>query len=225
MNFDLESHKPLREVVYDRLKMQILEGRIVPGTRMMEVSLAEEMDVSRTPVREAIRMLETDGLVVIEPRRGAYASEISVHDMIDTLTVRETLESLAASIAAVNIKPEEIELLREMLEEYTVAVDRGLVHEMIESDEKFHSAIVRFSRNKTLIRVCEAVQEMALRFRYLYYDNFLRYKTMPNEHADIIMAIENGNSEEAAAVAKGHISRLKDFLSSEEGITGAHLQP
>lgn len=96
LNFDLQNHRPLREIVYEQLKMQILTGKIVPGTRMMEVELADEMGVSRTPVREAIRKLEKEGLVTIEPRRGAYASDISVKDMVDTLEVREDLEALAA---------------------------------------------------------------------------------------------------------------------------------
>ena len=88
LNFDLQNHRPLREIVYEQLKMQILTGKITPGTRMMEVELADEMGVSRTPVREAIRKLEKEGLVTIEPRRGAYASDISVKDMLDTLEVR-----------------------------------------------------------------------------------------------------------------------------------------
>ena len=74
LNFDIQNHRPLREMVYEELKMQILTGTIIPGTRMMEVELAEEMGVSRTPIREAIRKLEKEGLVTIEPRRGAYAS-------------------------------------------------------------------------------------------------------------------------------------------------------
>ena len=77
INFTLQNHKPLREIVYEELKRQIMVGEIAPGTRMMEVELAEEMGVSRTPVREAIRKLEKEGLVTIEPRRGAYASDIS----------------------------------------------------------------------------------------------------------------------------------------------------
>lgn len=99
IDFELQNHRPLREIVYEQLKRQILTGRIAPGTRMMEVELAEEMGVSRTPVREATRKLEKDGLVVIEPRRGAYVSDISVKDMVDTLVVRErrrqTLQRLA----------------------------------------------------------------------------------------------------------------------------------
>ena len=74
LNFDIQNHRPLREIVYEELKMQILTGKIVPGTRMMEVELAEDMGVSRTPIREAIRKLEKEGLVTIEPRRGASVS-------------------------------------------------------------------------------------------------------------------------------------------------------
>ena len=75
LNFDIQNHRPLREMVYEELKMQILTGTIIPGTRMMEVELAEEMGVSRTPIREAIRKLEKEGLVTIEPRRGAYGGD------------------------------------------------------------------------------------------------------------------------------------------------------
>ena len=107
LNFDLQNHRPLREIVYEELKRQILVGEIAPGTRMMEVDLADEMGVSRTPVREAIRKLEKEGLVTIEPRRGAYASDISIKDMLDVLEVRQTLEGMAASLAARKVTEEE----------------------------------------------------------------------------------------------------------------------
>ena len=106
LNLDLQNHRPLREIVYEELKRQILVGEIAPGTRMMEVELAEEMGVSRTPIREAIRKLEKEGLVTIEPRRGAYASEISVKDMVDVLEVRQDLEGMAAALAAEKVTEE-----------------------------------------------------------------------------------------------------------------------
>ncbi len=96
LNLDIQNHRPLRDIVYEELKMQILKGQIVPGTRMMEVEMAEEMGVSRTPIREAIRKLEKEGLVTIEPRKGAYASQISTKDMVDILEVRQNMEGLAA---------------------------------------------------------------------------------------------------------------------------------
>ena len=106
INFTLQNHKPLREIVYEELKRQIMVGEIAPGTRMMEVELADEMGVSRTPVREAIRKLEKEGLVTIEPSRGAYASDNYAKEMVDILEVRQDLEGMAAGIAAQKITEE-----------------------------------------------------------------------------------------------------------------------
>lgn len=215
LNFDLQNHRPLREIVYEQLKMQILTGTIVPGTRMMEVELADEMGVSRTPVREAIRKLEKEGLVTIEPRRGAYASSISVKDMVDTLEVREDLEGLAAAMAAVRMTGEQTEELRRINQGYTEAIKNSDTEKIISFDEKFHRYIVACSGNKTLIQISETVQELALRFRYLYYDDFSRYANMPVEHKQIIEAILSGNADAARETADNHVKRLKDFVTRE----------
>ncbi len=212
LNFDLQNHRPLREIVYEQLKRQILTGQITPGTRMMEVELAEEMGVSRTPVREAIRKLEKEGLVTIEPRRGAYASDISLKDMVDTMEVREHLEALAAFLAAGSMTAEQQEELSDITRGYTEAVHNSDTEQMIHYDELFHKSIVYASGNKTLIQISETVQELALRFRYLYYDNFTRYGTMPVEHSEILMAIKAGDAEGAKECAKNHVKRLKDFV-------------
>ena len=215
LNFDLHNHRPLREIVYEQLKRQILTGEITPGTRMMEVELADEMGVSRTPVREAIRKLEKEGLVTIEPRRGAYASDISVKDMVDTMEVREHLESLAASLAAQTMSDEQRAELEHIANEYTKAIHDNNMEEMIHYDELFHKGIVNASGNKTLIQISESVQELALRFRYLYYDDLSRYGSMPMEHKEILEAIENNDPETAKEYAKNHVKKLKDFVIRE----------
>ncbi len=215
LNFDLQNHRPLREIVYEQLKMQILRGKIVPGTRMMEVELAEEMGVSRTPVREAIRKLEKEGLVTIEPRRGAYASDISVKDMLDTLEVREDLEGLAAALAAERMNAEQIQELMRLTKGYSEAIKNSDMEKIISYDEQFHRHIVACSGNKTLMQISETVQELALRFRYLYYDDFSRYENMPVEHKRIIDAITSGNTEEARTVADEHVKKLKEFVIRE----------
>lgn len=153
LNFDLQNHKPLREIVYEELKRQILKGEIAPGHRMMEVELADDMGVSRTPVREAIRKLEKEGLVTIEPRKGAYASDISIKDMVDVLEVRQYLESLAAGMAATRITPEEKLQLQEATDAYKQAVGSEDTSEIIKWDENFHKIIVDCSGNKTLIQM------------------------------------------------------------------------
>ena len=215
LNFDLQNHRPLREIVYEELKRQILRGKITPGMRMMEVELAEEMGVSRTPVREAIRKLEKEGLVTIEPRRGAYASDISVKDMVDVLEVREDLEGFAAFLAADRITEAEVDELREITENYSEAVRNNDTEKMITFDERFHKKIVASSGNKTLIQLSETVQELALRFRYLYYDDFSRYVNMPVEHKEILDALTSGNGDMARRSADDHVRKLKEFVIKE----------
>ena len=215
LNFDVQNHRPLREIVYEQLKRKILTGRITPGTRMMEVELADEMGVSRTPVREAIRKLEKEGLVTIEPRRGAYASDISVKDMVDTLEVREDLEGLAAALAAERMTEEQIDELVKITEGYSEAILNSDTEKIIHYDEKFHKHIVSCSGNKTLIQLSEIVQELALRFRYIYYDDFSRYENMPVEHRQIIAAITSGDADTARMSADSHVKKLKEFVIRE----------
>ncbi len=224
LNFDLQNHKPLREIVYEELKRRILIGEIAPGTRMMEVELADDMGVSRTPVREAIRKLEKEGLVTIEPRRGAYASDVSIKDMTDVLEVRQYLEGMATGLAALKITEDEKRELLKATEAYSKAVESEDTEEIIRCDELFHKLIVDCSGNKTLIQMISQVQELALRFRYIYYDDFSRYRNQPLEHKEIIEAIMSGDSEKARHAADAHIARLKEFVSEEgnEIIHGGH---
>ena len=195
LNIDIKNHRPLREIVYEELKMQILKGQIVPGTRMMEVEMAEEMGVSRTPIREAIRKLEKEGLVTIEPRRGAYASQISTKDMVDILEVRQNLEGLAASYAATRMADEKKQELARISGCYNNAVAEGNTADMIHYDTVFHHLIVEGSDNKVLLHMVEQLQELVLRFRYLYYDSFKRAEKMPAEHQAILDAICAGDLE------------------------------
>ena len=173
------------------------------------------MGVSRTPVREAIRKLEKEGLVTIEPRRGAYASDISVRDMVDTLEVREDLESLDAYLAAQRMSEEQVDELSKITEGYSNAIQNCDTENMIHYDEMFHKCIVAGSGNKTLIQISETVQELALRFRYLYYDDYSRYGSMPMEHNHIVDAIRQGDADAAKEAASNHVKRLKTFMETE----------
>jgi DNA-binding GntR family transcriptional regulator len=114
----LENYKPLRDVVFDYMKDAIITGKLKPGERLMEVQLAEKLGVSRTPVREAIRKLELEGLVVMVPRKGAYVADLDAKDLLNVLEVRSSLEGLAASLAAERITEEEIDKLKKIIEEF-----------------------------------------------------------------------------------------------------------
>lgn len=215
LNFDIQNHRPLREIVYEELKMQILTGKIVPGTRMMEVELADDMGVSRTPIREAIRKLEKEGLVTIEPRRGAYASQISTKDMVDILEVRQDMEGLAAFFAASRMSEEQMSELKKASEAYNKAVLNGNTVDMIAYDTKFHRIIVESCNNKILVQMIEQLQELVLRFRYIYYDDFRRAENMPDEHKMIFDAIYEGRAKDARHAADIHIDRLKEMVIKE----------
>ncbi len=212
INFEIQSHRPLRELVYEELRNLILSGEIKPGTRMMEIELADSMGVSRTPIREAIRKLEKEGLVTIEPRKGAYVSTISMNDIVNILQIRGTLEGLAATLAATRIKEIELMKLKEASQAFDRAVEEGNTKEMISNDTLFHHIIVEASGNDLLIKMVTDLQEIVLRFRYLYYKDFKRAEKMPPEHANILRAIETGSGETARSAAEFHINSLRDMI-------------
>ena len=177
------------------------------------------MNVSRTPIREAIRELATDGLVVIEPRRGAYVSDISIQNMLDIFEVREDLEGLAAGLAAQRITEEEKLALSKMHRLYEMAVEARDKEEIVEYDEKFHNFIVRCSRNNVLIELSRQVQELSMRFRYLYYDDGTVFERIPKEHKHVMEAIVAGDAEKARREAEAHIKDLKQFIVGLDKVT------
>ncbi len=215
-NAIIEGKKPLREIVYEELKRRILTGLIRPGMRMMEVDLADEMGVSRTPVREAIRKLEKENLVTIRPGKGAYASLMSVKRMMDILEVRSNLEALAACLAAERMQREEINALKQVVEQFEEALSKGDMQAMIETDSRFHRMIVDASGNSHLISLVEQLQELVLRFRYIYYKDFKRAEEMVPEHRCILKAISDKDSERAGEAAFNHIDRLKDMILKDD---------
>ena len=217
LNIDSKDHRPLRVIVYEELKMRILKGEIAPGQRLMEDETSEELGVSRTPVREAIKKLEKEGLVVVEPRRGTYAAQISDNDLIEILEVRESLEALAAQYAAKRMKATQKEKLKSIAEKYNKAVKDGKLTMMIKYDTEFHRILAEGSNNKTLINLIDQLRELLLRFRYLYYDNTARAEKNPAEHQRIIDAIMDGDEKAAHDATLAHIGSLKEIVL-EEGL-------
>lgn len=213
MEIQLKVQKPLKDLVYLELKHKILTGEIVSQTRLMEIDLSEKMNVSRTPIREAIKKLADDGLVKIVPRRGAYVANISIKDMLDVFEVREDMEGFAAKLAAQRINEDEKKLLRKIASDYDEALNNGEDKEkIIELDEKFHNFIVGCCGNETLSELVKYVQELALRFRYLYYNDYTLYEATAEQHHRIIEAICSGRADDARREADAHVKSLKEFV-------------
>ena len=148
--------------------------------------------------------------------------QISTGDMVEILEVRQNMEGLAAFFAASRMKSDQLEELREVAAKYNDAVTEGNMENMIRFDTRFHRIIVESCNNKILVQMIEQLQELVLRFRYIYYDNFRRAENMPEEHKMILEAIECGNAEAARDAADVHIARLKDLVI-REGVQQRHL--
>ena len=134
----LDSYQPLREVVCETLREAIVDGVLKPGERLMEIQLAEELGVSRTPVREAIRKLELEGFVVMIPRRGTYVADMSIKDINEVYEVRTALDVLAAGLAAERITEEELEQMERLLVQIGEYIEQGDMDKIVEVDSQFH---------------------------------------------------------------------------------------
>lgn len=213
----LDSYKPLREIVFETLREAIIQGRLKPGERLMEIQLAEEMGVSRTPVREAIRKLELEGFVVMVPRKGAYVAGISIKDIVDVFEVRAALEALAAGLAAERATPEELEdMERAVLQIYEVSNGQNL-DSLVERDTRFHELIYKASRNQRLVQIITLLKEHFQRFRTTSLALPGRGKHAVEEHKNIVEAISERNVELASALAREHIETAEQLFLNAMG--------
>jgi len=213
----LDNYKPLREIVFETLREAIIQGRLEPGERLMEIQLAEEMGVSRTPVREAIRKLELEGFVVMVPRKGAYVAGISVKDIVDVFEVRAALEALAAGLAAERATTEELEEMeRAVLLNYEVSSGHNL-DTLVERDISFHDLIYRASRNQRLVQIVTHLKEQIQRFRTTSLALPGRGRHAVEEHKNIVEAISSRNVELAGNLAREHIETAEQLFLTAMG--------
>ncbi|HUW64970.1 MAG TPA: GntR family transcriptional regulator [Spirochaetia bacterium] len=208
----LDNYKPLREIVFESLREAIIGGRLKPGERLMEAQLAEELGVSRTPVREAIRKLELEGFVAMLPRKGAYVSGISLKDIVDVFEIRAALEALAAGLAAERITEEELDQMERYLLKASEASDEDNLSAFVAVDTGFHELIYKASRNQRLFQIVTLLQEQVQRFRTVSLSQPGRFKDAIEEHRQIIEAISERNVELAQSLAKEHIENAEQSM-------------
>ena len=209
---NLDDYKPLREVVFENIRKAIIEGVLKPGERLMEIQLSEQLGVSRTPVREAIRMLELEGLVVMLPRKGAYVANISKKDLMDILEVRVRLEGLAAYCATDRMTKDHIKKLETISKELEEAVYKNDVETMLAKDEEFHTLIFEATGNKRLISMMINIWETVYRFRLMYMSDYSSAVNIVDEHKKIIEAFKKGKANLAEKLAKEHIELAQQLL-------------
>lgn len=215
----LDSYQPLREVVCETLRDAIRKGVLKPGERLMEIQLAEELGVSRTPVREAIRKLELEGYVIMMPRRGTYVANLSIRDVNEVFEIRTSLDSLASGLAAERITDEELERLQRLLVAIGGYIEANDMEKIVETDTEFHDLLYQASRNSRLVGIIFNLREQLTRFRSTSMSFPGRLKATLEEHRRIVEAIAQGDVKEAQAAAEYHMEKSEQtLLSSMEAL-------
>ncbi|MBP1933893.1 GntR family transcriptional regulator [Ammoniphilus resinae] len=199
----------VREYVYEQLKSNILSGVYRPGQRLIEATLAEELEVSRTPIRDALNRLEIDGLITTSPHKGIFVTKITKRDVQDFYQTRAVLEGLSAKLAAEVAEEKELEefklLLTEM--EHIFERDREQINykEIAQSNVKFHQKICKMSKNDVLFRMLGSLDSAITLIRSTSWTNYNRKFQTYLEHQEIAKAILERNGELAQRKAEEHI--------------------
>ena len=201
----VEDNHLLGSRVFRTIRENILSGKYKSGEELKEKSIGEELGVSRTPVREALRQLELEGLVSIIPNKGAYVVGISQKDMQDIYEIRCRLEGLCAKWAAVNITKEQLDELEEIVFRAEFHTKKGNLEQLVELDNRFHKILYVASNSKELQRVLTDFHHYLQRVRKITLTDEKRAVESNKEHLMIVEALKEKDSQKAEELATKHI--------------------
>jgi DNA-binding GntR family transcriptional regulator len=203
---DTQRARPLREAIRDTLRVRIFEGHDPPGTRLIERDLASEFNVSRLPIREALRMLRQEGLVEDRLPKGSVVAGLSEKDVRDLFDVRHSLEVLASRLAAERATPKDHKRLEKLLDRAADALARGSILEAHRANNDFHDEITQIADNDFLRSALEPLQgRMHWLFRHV-----TDLGELIQEHRDLLAAIASGDPWKAAQQSARHIDKYKE---------------
>ena len=208
----MDEFLPLRDVVFNTLRKAILTGELKPGERLMEIHLANQLGVSRTPIREAIRKLELEGLVIMIPRRGAEVAQITEKSLKDVLEVRRALDALCVELACDRITEVEKQNLKKACDEFEQATVTGDATTIAAADVALHDIIVQATGNQRLIQLINNLSEQMYRYRFEYIKDEQQHNNLVDEHRMIYESIVKQDKEKAAEAAKLHIDNQEKSI-------------
>ena len=211
-NVSVNEYLPLREVVFNNLRDAILKGELKPGERLLENQLAEKLGVSRTPVREALRMLEQENLVALMPRKGAQVLDLSAEDIKNVLEIRSALEAVGIRHACGNMNKEILEELKKYNLFFEKAFEDKDYDEVAKNDEKFHDLIFASANNDKLVQIINNMRAQVYRYRMAYLKVFETRTAIINHHRGIISAIEKNMEEDGVKVMAEHIEHQTQVI-------------
>ncbi|AEG61679.1 GntR family transcriptional regulator [Desulforamulus ruminis] len=212
---EIEIQPQVRDKVYKRLRQAIVEGRLKPGERLIERKFAQLLGVSRTPVREAIRILESEGLVVNLPRVGAVVAQVTDTEVMEVYRIRAVLEGLAARMAAEKIKPEEMNALTGRLEAIEQLALKKRLGELEGVHLEFHKVIYQAACSPRLYEMIISLIDYITRYTRVGYCHPGRLEEATREHRQLLEAIKRKDGVLAERVAREHIDNSRRAYFSE----------
>lgn len=208
-------HKSLREAARSAIRHAILRGDLKPGQRLVESDIAEQMGMSRAPVREALRQLETEGLVVSEPHRGTFVTELSATDMWEIYTLRAAIERLAVDIVTEKASAETLAQLQQAVADMSQAAREGDLTRLATLDMSFHEMLCRASGHSRLLDIWLSMTAQIRTFINLVNTLYLPADKVVRLHTEVVEHIQNGRAEEAGQALARHILEAGEHIRQE----------
>lgn len=216
--------KPLYEEAYNALRDAILDGRLIPGERIVEAEIARQMAISRAPIREAIRKLERDGLVQYLPRRGAVVVKLSRDEVRDVYYLRAHLEAYAIRLSAVRRTPADLAALEELLLRMRESAARDDLPGLIAADVQFHATICQASGSKRLYQLWDSLNPHSWTLLTSLKATGYTPLQIAGRHAPLLEALREGDPDQAEDEVRRHITELADNIlanwSPDQGTKG-----
>ncbi|MBV8718203.1 MAG: GntR family transcriptional regulator [Chloroflexi bacterium] len=206
----VRAFRPLSEEAYDQLRSAILGGQLAPGSRIVEADLARQMRISRSPVREAVRKLEQEGLLEYLPRRGTVVSGLSRQDVADAYQLRAYLEAYGARLAATHATELDLARLTELIQcmrTFAVAED---LDGLVTADVEFHRELCRVSGSRHLLQAWETLNPARWTMISGLRVSDLSLEQIAERHRPIVTALESGRPEHAETIVRTHILELAE---------------
>ncbi len=200
------------EFVYRSLKEQIISGALAPEKRLIELAIAAEFSVSRTPVREALKRLAVENLVLADPARGMVVHAPDAREIEDVFIVREALDALAARLAAYRITPSELGRLRVVVDSMEEAIASGRREQVVVANTHFHDVIYAAAGNEMLERLGRDLRDFVRRFTTLPFASPDRVDHVLAEHRAIVAALEAHDPEAAEAASRSHLAAAREYV-------------
>lgn len=205
---------PLHDQIIARLRDLIIEGDLEPGVRVSERELCERFKVSRTPLREAFKVLAWEGLLTLSPNRGATVTDVSLADVDEVFPVMGALEALSGELACRHITDNELHTIRKQHETMVDHFQRGELPEYFRMNQAIHEAILTAARNPTLTRAYQGLSDRVRRMRYIANLSKVRWRQTVSEHEQMLTALERRDGEVLAQILKQHLKNKLDTVKS-----------